>query len=310
MLTILSQAFKRTAKNWKAVLTIFLVNVLMSLILVRPFYVTLKAESNNSIEFDKLLSGFDFTVFFDFMNKNGHALKPFWPLGAVLAFIYLILNIFFSGGILNQLSLREPFRLGDFLKSSAHYFGRFSLLFLIEFVVIIVLLIISIIFLGLFGMMADGGTEITYVLWLTPPFLIMVFLMSLVLNIANYAKVLLYKYEELGIWNGFLKATGYVFSNFKTMRIFWAVVLLAILLLLLYLLIESIIGMTSAVTIVIMFIIQQGFIFARVFLKTWLLSNAFEYLCLKPIPIPLKAQKTGDCPPADEVNDSENKLSE
>ena len=34
-----------------------------------------------------------------------------------------------------------------------------------------------------------------------------------------------------------------------------------------------------------MFLIQQVFVFSRVFVKVWNLSNAFDYVSLKPIPL-------------------------
>jgi len=309
MFTIISQAFNRTAQNWKMVLTVFFINLLLGLILARPAYTTLKSESQQSLEFDKLVPDFDFTVLIDFLNKSSTALTPFWTLGIILSLVYLILNVFFAGGILTQFAQRGTFRLMDFFKNSAQYFGKFLLVFLLEVAVILAILIFSIILLGIFIIAADGSTEPMYMAWLTPPFLIIGFLLTVVLNIGNYAKVILFKNITLNAWDGFWKATNYIFQNFKTMRIYWAIILIAVIFLLVYLFLESAIGMTSGFKIFIMFIIQQVFIFGRVFLKMWTLSGAFEYLSLKPIPIPIQPQVQvieGD----DDSENIENKLSE
>src|SRR6218665_2060064 len=119
MFTILSQAFNRTARNWKMVLTVFIVNLSLGLILAAPLYNVLQTEANSSLEFNKLIGGFDLTVIIDFLSKSGKALPKFWLLGFVLSLLYLVLNIFFAGGILSQFALRGTFRINEFLKNSA-----------------------------------------------------------------------------------------------------------------------------------------------------------------------------------------------
>ena len=74
MFTILRQAFRRTAQNWQIVLVIFLVNFTLGLIVAFPSFSIIKAESEQSLAFEKLIKDFDFTVFYDFMHKNGKSL--------------------------------------------------------------------------------------------------------------------------------------------------------------------------------------------------------------------------------------------
>lgn len=285
MFTILSQAFNRTARNWKMVLTVFIVNISLGLILATPLYNVLQSEAQGSLEFNKLISGFDLTVIIDFLSKSGKSLPPFWLLGFALSVIYLILNIFFAGGILSQFALRGTFRLNEFFRNCTHYFGKFLLVFLIELVALLGVCIISFIFLGISLLASDGSTEPVQMAWLTPSLLISGFMFTVVLNIGNYAKVILFKNFSLNAWLGFWKATNYIFHNFKTMRIYWAILVVAVILVLFYLFLESAIGLSSAFKIFVMFIVQQAFIFGRVFLKMWMLSGAFDYLSLKPIPI-------------------------
>lgn len=285
MFTILSQAFNRTARNWKMVLTVFIVNLALGLMLAAPLYNVLQSEAQGSLEFNKLIGGFDLTVIIDFLSTSGKKLPPFWLLGFVLSLLYLVLNIFFAGGILSQFALRGTFRISDFLKNSAQYFGKFLLVFLIELVALLGICIISFIFLGVVLLVSDGSTEPVQMAWLTPFFLISGFLFTIVLNIGNYAKVILFKNLSLNAWLGFWKATNYIFQNFKTMRIYWAIIAVAIILVLVYLFLESAIGMNSPFKIFVMFIVQQAFIFGRVFIKMWMLSGAFDYITLKPVPL-------------------------
>lgn len=294
MFTILSQAFKRTSRNWKMVLTVFILNLSLGLILATPLYNMLQTESQNSLEFEKLLTGFDFTVISDFLSQGRKSLRPFWLLSLALSAIYLILNIFFAGGILAQFTKRGSFTLDNFFKNSAQHFGRFLLVFLFELVALLGVAIISFVCMGISLLASEGSTEPVQLAWLTPALLFSGFLLTIVLNIGHYAKVILFKNISVSAWAGFWKAAGYLLHNFKTMRIYWAILIMAVALVLLYLFIESAIGMTSAFKIGIMFILQQVFIFCRVFVKIWMLSGAFEYLSLKPIHITTIAKPDKD----------------
>ena len=290
MLTILTQAFRRTRQNWKIVLLLFLVNFCLGLVLAFPTFNILQTEANNSLAFNNLVADFDFTVFSDFLRKSGKSLMPLLPISLVLTVVYTFLKIFFSGGILSQFTIRDTFRVTDFLKNSTHYFGRFFLLFLVQLLFLLLTLSVCIVFFGVFGAIGFGGTETKFFAWMIPPIVFTLYYFTYLLNVGEYAKVLLHRDTLLNPWKAFWKASGYVNKNFKTMQIYWSVIFVSVVLVLLYLWIESNIGMTSGFTIWLMFLIQQTFVFGRVFIKIWNLSNAFDYISLKPIPLTIKPQ--------------------
>jgi hypothetical protein len=317
MLTILTQAFRRTTQNWKIVLLIFLVNFCLGLCLALPVFNILQAESHGSLAFNNLVADFDFTVFNDFLNKSSQSLKPIFPISLVLSIAYVVLNVFFSGGILSQFTIRDTFRITDFLKNSAHYFGKFFLLFLLQVLALIIFSIISILILLVFGKLASGNTEPKFVLTMIPAFIFVGIYLSYILNVGDYAKVLLHRDSLINPWQAFWKASHYVIQNFKTMYIYWAVLLAAAILMLFYLWLESVIGMVSGLTIGLMFLIQQVFIFCRVFVRTWNLSNAYDYVSLRPIPITIHPiivepifEEESESTSIQEEDNTENKLSE
>lgn len=318
MFTILRQAFRRTAQNWQIVLVIFLVNFTLGLIVAFPSFSIIKAESEQSLAFEKLIKDFDFTVFYDFMQKNGKSLIAMIPVSLVLSGFYMALNIFFSGGILSQFTVRDTFKLNEFLKNSGHYFLRFFLLFLLQVVFLVIAFIAIFVVFGIFGAIANGKTEPTFVAWMFFPSAFTFVSITYLLNVGDYARVLLHRDELLNPWKAFWKATDYVFRNFKTMQIYWAVVVVGFAVMLVYLFLESSIGMTSGFKIWLMFIIQQFFIFCRVFIRTWNLSNAFDFVSLRPIPLTPKPiiiepeiiEEASQEAKTDEEQDSETKLSE
>lgn len=315
MFTILRQAFRRTAQNWQIVLIIFLVNFTLGLTIAFPSFSIIKAESEQSLAFEKLIKDFDFTVFYDFMHKNGKSLLSLIPVSLVLTGIYTLLNIFFSGGILSQFAIRDTFKLNEFLKNSGRYFLRFFLLFLIQVVSLILTLIVVFFAFGIFGAIADGKTEPTFIAWMIFPSVFTFYYITYLLNVGDYARVLLHRDELLNPWKAFEKAADYVFRNFKTMQIYWAVVMVGFAVMLVYLFLESSIGMTSGFKIWLMFIIQQFFIFCRVFIRTWNLSNAFDFVSLRPIPLTPKPvvidpEIIEEPNATEEDTNTENKLSE
>jgi hypothetical protein len=101
------------------------------------------------------------------------------------------------------------------------------------------------------------------------------------------------------------------------MYIYWVVLLAAAILMLFYLWLESVIEMVSGLTIGLMFLIQQVFIFCRVFVRTWNLSNAYDYVSLRPIPITIHPiivepifEEESESTSIQEEDNTENKLSE
>ena len=159
---------------------------------------------------------------------------------------------------------------------------------MLQVVFLIIALIAIFVVFGIFGVIADGKTEPTFVAWMIFPSAFAFFIITFLLNVGDYARVLLHRDDLLNPWKAFWKATEYIFQNFKTMQVYWAIVVVGFLVVLIYLFLESAIGMTSGFKIWLMFIIQQFFIFCRVFIRTWNLSNAFDFVSLRPIPLTTK----------------------
>ena len=312
MFTILRQAFRRTAQNWQIVLLIFLTNVGLGLVLAFPAFSTLQKTSHNSLIFNNLVSDFDFTAFNDFLNNGAKSLKPLLPMSLILSGIYVLLNIFFSGGVLSQFTVRDTFRVSDFLKNSTRYFLPFSAIFLLQLILIIFAFATSIVLFGVFGVIADGDTEPKFVAWMLLPSGFMFYYFTYLLNVGDYARVLLHRDSLLNPWKAFWRASRYVFANFKTMQVYWAVLVIIFGFILCYLFLESTIGMKSGFTIWLMFLVQQLFIFGRVFARIWNLSNAYDYVSLRPIPLTEKPVVVEPYIESenDQEEESENKLSE
>ena len=234
------------------------------------FYKTLVVEAAESIVLDKLIADFDYMVFSDFWRIHGSAFTPVWLAALAVGVLYFLINIFMVGGIFYQYKYGDSgFRFKAFVKSGFSLLGKYLLLGVIVFSIGSVVVLFSVIFFFLFVKIAEGGNERTYILWMIPPSLLLVLILSVLAVVADYARYLIFKNRALNPISGFTEGVSFVFKNFRTIGFYWLIVAVSLLIGLLYLLLDTIIGMRSEVTIVLMMIIQQTVIFGRIFLKNW-----------------------------------------
>jgi hypothetical protein len=282
MVKTISDSFKVLLKVPKLILFLYAIGLILAIIVARPFYVTLLNEANNSLALNVLTEKFDFMIFSDFMLQSSKALKPFLPLIFVLLLAYILLNIFFAGGVLKVID-EKSFSFSSFLTSSSGHFFKFLFFLLFSLICLLVILFLLIIVFAIFIKLADGGNERTYALALIIPLLLSFFSVSIVILQADYARIMMYKNENLPAYKAFWPSFGYVLKNPKTLIMFWLILILGLIILLLYYGIDSLIGMKSGMSIAFMFIIQQLFIVVRTFLKTLTTATAFNFYENKPV---------------------------
>lgn len=115
MLRIITKSFNQIAQKPLLVFFMYAVGFVLAMLVARPFYVTFLNEANTSVALDKLIADFDFMIFTDFFHHSQKAFQPFLPLVFTLGIVYLLLNTFFAGGILDATE-QEKFKFPRFLK--------------------------------------------------------------------------------------------------------------------------------------------------------------------------------------------------
>lgn len=282
MINIFSKTFLVLFKKPLLVFSLYAVGFVLAMLVARPFYVTFLNEANTSVALDKLVADFDFMIFTDFFHQSQKAFQPFLPLIFTLGIVYLLLNTFFAGGILVTTE-QEKFNFPRFFEASAHHFGRFAMLLVFLFIFLMVLVSLAGMFFFIFAAIAEGGSEKDYILWMIPPVLILVYFVGFVVIMGDYGRVMLFKSKSLSPYSAFWKAFSYIFKRPTAIALFWLIIVLGIILSVVYLGIDSLIGMHSGLTIFIMFLVQQGFVFARTFLKISTQIAAQNYFEARPI---------------------------
>ncbi|MFD1144029.1 hypothetical protein ACFQ4C_23085 [Larkinella insperata] len=273
-------SFQLIRRSWRMVLWLYGVNFLMSLLVLLPAYATFRRDMGASLEYLKLLNGFDFTVYSDFRHNHGSATNSLLTVGFWLGLLYLLISVFFTGGLLQQVASatdrRQTFRLSRFLAAGAQGFGRFFRLFLC---VSSFIFLLSVVFLLAGGLSALALTktlneeELSYVALA----FLLVFALSalLALCVGDYAKIRLFRRDETRAVFAFWVSMRFLFSRVRvTFGNYLLLIGVGLACFGVYFLLESWIVTRGWAEIALLFLIQQLFIISRTFLKVWVLATA------------------------------------
>ena len=276
-------SFRQTLGSLRLAGLLYGATLVLGLLAALPLYDTLLAEDQNSLAFMNLLNGFDYTVYSDFMHRSERAVSPLMSVGRWLGILYVFLSVFVAGGILwrfMQLSgLRQPvpFHIGTFLPACGQYAGRFGRLFGVTFLFVLAgagiwLVIGSLASIALSDSLTERG-----LFWVGSIFFILfVLTATLLLCIGDYAKVLMFREDERNAFRAFGRAGRLVWRNLgKTYGFYWLLIGIGGGLFGFYFLLDDLITMRNWPTILIMLVVQQALIFARISLKVWSLGIAY-----------------------------------
>ncbi|MBC3786467.1 hypothetical protein [Spirosoma utsteinense] len=289
----LSVSFRQTLRLLRLVGLLYGVTLVLSLLAALPLYNTLKGEDQNSLAFMNLLNGFDYTIFSDFMRRSGPAISPLMSVGRWLGVLYLFMSVFTAGGILWCFSpapaLRSVarFQVAPFLSACSHYVGRFIRLFGVTLLFVLVGAGIWLVIGTLVSMMLSDTMTERGVFWVGLTFFaLFVLTATLLLCIGDYAKVLMFSEDEHTAFRAFGRAGRLVLHNLgQTYGRYWLLIGIGTGLFGLYFLLEDLIPMNSWLTILLMFVVQQALVFARVGLKVWSLGTAYSVYMTLPKPV-------------------------
>ncbi|GAA4446439.1 hypothetical protein GCM10023189_01570 [Nibrella saemangeumensis] len=278
-MSFLMQSFLITRRSGRMLLVIYLVSLVLGLLVALPFYNTLRAETGRSLAFDALLDGFDYTVFTDFMHVHGKAISPLLSVGRWVSVVYLFLSLFFTGGILMRFA--EPNRyvsMGAFWQACSHYFRRYLALFALVALTVALLAFIWLLTGTLLVMAFSDTLSERELFWIGfSCFLAFVLMATLVLCIGDYAKVDMMRRDEPNALRAFARASLLVIRHGRrTWGLYWLLLLISTGWFAVYLAFEGAIGMSSWTAIVLVFLIQQLFIFGRIGLKVVTLGVAWQ----------------------------------
>lgn len=155
IINALSNGFRSSAKVFRMLAVLYLVNFLLAALLAVGFKSAIDLALGNSMAVEKLLEGFDYTVYSDLAMSQHHTIAP--VLGQVIWFVlfFMILNVLLGGGVIASVE-SQTFSLGSFFEACGKYVWRFLRLFLIFG---ILLVLISVVMVFVLGVLHSSLTE-------------------------------------------------------------------------------------------------------------------------------------------------------
>ena len=273
--------FKTTLQSKKMITCIYMLILILALLVSIPFLSSLKSAAGSATATEQLTSDFDFTVIQElFMYKDfsfpTHLKQAVW-----IMILFLFLSIFLSGGILSTLKDKAgSFKVGSFLGGSAQFFLRF--LKLTFYLLLIHLLLALIIYLP-FSIIVGGEMSATATeKWFFQLFMIffgihMVLAIFLII-VSDYSRFRIVREDTPKVLKSIWLSTRFVIGKFlQTYGLYLMLLVLPILLFYVMLIISKSFMATAGWMILLVFILQQLFIWLRMAFRIWTFSSQYEY---------------------------------
>jgi len=213
----LKYGFRIATLNFKLWGMLYLVNLLFAGLVVVPLLYYLGDKLAFTKATDRLIGGFDFTLFNDFLNQYPEFLSLMSTQTAMIGLLFTLLYIFLNGGILTRIKNYETdiHRLENFWMGCGKYFWR---LLRLTIYFLIIHLMIALIFIIIFNLSIKGGLErfaseadiFSRAKWCLLGYVITALFFFMV---QDYAKVMIVARDRRWIFQEFWGAFGLVIKN-------------------------------------------------------------------------------------------------
>lgn len=128
LILILKLAIQTGLSQWRAAASVYVVQLLLALTIGMQVYEVLHASIGNSLEINKLLYQYDHTVITDFLKAHGSSLTPLIGQIRWLVLIWLLFAVFLDGGLIYVAIRPGRHTWADFWKGAAVFFRPFLVL--------------------------------------------------------------------------------------------------------------------------------------------------------------------------------------
>ncbi|MEZ0484812.1 hypothetical protein [Fibrella aquatica] len=277
---MLTRTFVNSLRQWPLLVLLFLLTLLPAMPVSLALFGTIDSEANGSLAPLAVLPEFNYTIFSDFMHDHGNAIWPLIRAGWWTAVLSLLVSVWARGGVLY--SFTNGFRAVSFWQSGTHYFGRnlrllgVTSLFVLLWLVVLIL-VGSVIGLLLDVVFDDPFTERGYVAIGVAGSLVFGLVLVCLLCTSQYASVLMYHTDETAAFRAFRQSWRFIGQHrLATFGRYLLLILIGTALFGGYFWVESLVQAHNWLSIGLVFVIQQAFVFSRVALTVWSLRIAFD----------------------------------
>ncbi|MBU1100855.1 MAG: hypothetical protein KKA84_10680 [Bacteroidetes bacterium] len=268
-------AFRSVFYNSKFVILLWALSAITSLVITMPLYHIMLDSLGNSFLSDKLASGMDMLWLTQFLNIHDKQLDGILFLFFAAMIAYLVIQNFFSGGLIAIFNSPKKNHILDFFYGCVKFWFRF-----------LKVLLISIFFYGaafllneLLGNLisigfANSENAMMEFILKGVKYILLIFLIGLTAIIADYAKVIMVSRDGTSAFQSIFIAIIFIKDSFNTsFSIFVAISIIGALGAIVYNLIGRFIPSTPYYFMILTFILQQMLIIFRLLIRMFFYSS-------------------------------------
>ncbi|NIR47656.1 hypothetical protein GWO43_06190 [candidate division KSB1 bacterium] len=274
---ILSSIKTGVAQMWankRMVVIFFVVNFLFGLLLMLPLRASLSNFVGRSLMGAELAGRLDMDFLFEFLNET-NITSILTSMFVVVPVFYWLISLFLSGGAFAVFTRGETYSARIFWGNAANYFGRFFRLTLWSLPILAILL--SLHYIGsLVQRIIFGGDPYQYVTYWSSWIkfglrLIGILLFGLIFDYARIYTVLTDERKmRVSLWQGI----RFAFGNFgKTVSLSLLLFVVGVVVLVIYNPIANSLAAPNVFVIVLLFLVQQLYMFFRMMLRLTLYAS-------------------------------------
>jgi hypothetical protein len=276
--TAYTQGLKEAWQQKKMLLLLYVVNVIIAYLIVLPLSIALNNALNFTVAASELMQAFDITIYQSLLSEYGPALD----MGRFIftyGLIYILLNTFFVGGILQVFSDNEGFDLKKFLLGCVEYFIRFLRLFLISVIFIVAAVVIFGALTIIFGSLTQNAqTEFWPSIFFILRVIILIIILAMVNMLFDYAKIMTVVNDFRSMIDTTKNAMMFVMMSLrKTTALYGLYLITAVIIFVIYWMIESLVDASSFAGVLLFIIISQIYILSRIWIRLSFLAGQFIF---------------------------------
>ena len=266
---ILLQSVRSVFHNFHFIIQLWLLNALAALILTVPIYNLLMENLSRSMMSERLLFNFDYMWYLQFRNLYHIQLDQI-PMNIYFVLgIYVIVQTFFSGGLISVFNIREKNHTVDFFYGGVKYFFRFMKILLVALIFFAAAFKIND-YLGeliTWGFKNSENVMADFILKALR-YILLVFFVGVVTMISDYSRVSLVVRDKSKVLKEMLNAIIFIKNNFnKVFSLFLIVAVIGALGVIVYNIIGRFVPRTPLYFLVLSFILQQMLIIFRLLVR-------------------------------------------
>lgn len=278
--TIFIQTARSIYYQLKFIPLFWLTNIAFAVILTLPISTLICLHLGNSLINHRLAIEFDYQWFLQFRFEHRNAIAAIHPFVFSVAFVYMLIQLFYTGGLLTVILNRAKNHYVDFFYGGVKYFMRYLKVFFIMLLFYLIAFMIDVLAeYGLNLFIDKSPNEFTYATLTTIRYLFFLFLIVLINIMADYSKVIIAASDRTDllriIGDAFLfikKNIDKVFIVYLTISSFVAVAAIT------YNMVDGFLPKRPMLLLIPVFIIQQILIIFRVLIKMFFFtSEVFLY---------------------------------